>query len=63
MVRYPERQRQSTQNLADVRIRLDDGTQAPLSAVATLSESRSFSTIERVDGFRIVSVTSEVDLG
>ena len=36
--------------------------QAPLSAVATLSESRSFSTIERVDGFRIVSVTSEVDL-
>ena len=61
MVRYPERQRQSTQNLADVRIRLRDGTQAPLSAVAKLSESRSFSTIERVDGFRIVSVTSEVD--
>lgn len=61
MVRYPERQRQSTQNLSDVRIRLSDGTQAPLTAVATLSESRSFSTIERVDGFRIVSVTSEVD--
>lgn len=61
MVRYPERQRQSTQNLADVRIRLGDGTQAPLSTVARLKESRSFSTIERVDGFRIVSVTSEVD--
>jgi len=61
MVRYPEHQRQSTQNLADVRIRLRDGTQAPLSAVAKLRESRSFSSIQRVDGFRIVSVTSEVD--
>jgi multidrug efflux pump subunit AcrB len=61
MVRYPERQRQSTENLADVRIRLQDGTQAPLLAVAKLTESRSFSSIDRVDGLRIVSVTSEVD--
>ena len=61
MVRYPEYQRQSTQNLERVRIRLQDGTQTPLSTVARLKESRSFSTIERVDGLRIVSVTSEVD--
>ena len=61
MVRYPEDQRQSTQNLERVRIRLQDGTQTPLSTVARLKESRSFSSIERVDGLRIVSVTSEVD--
>jgi multidrug efflux pump subunit AcrB len=61
MVRYPEYQRQSTQNLERVRIRLQDGTQTALSTVARLKESRSFSTIERVDGLRIVSVTSEVD--
>ena len=61
MVRYPEDQRQSTQNLERVRIRLQDGTQTPLSTVAKLNESQSFSSIERVDGSRIVSVTSEVD--
>ena len=61
MVRYPESQRQSTQDLEHLRIRLQDGTQTPLSTVARLIESRSFSTIERVDGLRIVSITSEVD--
>lgn len=61
MVRYPENQRQSTQNLERVRIRLADGTETPLSTVARLKESRSFSSIDRVDGLRIVSVTSEVD--
>ena len=61
MVRYPESQRQSTQDLELIRIRLQDGTQTPLSTVARLKESRSFSSIERVDGLRIVSVTSEVD--
>jgi multidrug efflux pump subunit AcrB len=61
MVRYPESQRQSTQDLERIRIRLQDGTQTPLSTVARLKESRSFSSIERVDGLRIVSVTSEVD--
>ena len=60
-VRYPESQRQSTQDLERIRIRLQDGTQTPLSTVARLKESRSFSSIERVDGLRIVSVTSEVD--
>jgi multidrug efflux pump subunit AcrB len=47
--------------LERIRIRLQDGTQTPLSTVARLKESRSFSSIERVDGMRIVSVTSEVD--
>jgi multidrug efflux pump subunit AcrB len=61
MVRYPENQRQSTQNLERVRIRLQDGTQTPLTTVARLKESQSFSSIERVDGLRIVSVTSDVD--
>ena len=61
MVRYPESQRQSTSNLDDVRIHLTDGTQVPLFTVANLTESRAFSSIDRVDGLRIVSVTAEVD--
>ena len=61
MVRYPENQRQSTRNLDNVRIHLADGTQVPLLTVANLNESRAFSSIDRVDGLRIVSVTGEVD--
>lgn len=61
MVRYPESQRQSQRDLYQARVRLSDGTLAPLSSVARLSESRSFSTIKRVDGLRIVTVSTEID--
>ena len=62
MVRYPDAQRRSVQNLYDARIRLADGTQIPLSTVARLTETRSFSSIDRVDGLRIVTVSGEVDI-
>ena len=61
MVRYPNEQRRSARDLFNVRIRLADGTEAPLTTVAKVTESRSFSTIDRVDGLRIVTVSGEVD--
>ena len=61
MVRYPPENRRSTQDIHNVRIRLSDGTEAPLSAVAMLTESRGFSEIDRIDGRRVVSVTAKVD--
>ncbi|MCY4532973.1 MAG: efflux RND transporter permease subunit [Gammaproteobacteria bacterium] len=61
MIRYPESQRRSTQDLYNTRIRLGDGTEAPLEVVARLKESRSYASIDRVDGIRIVSVTAEID--
>ena len=61
MVRYPESQRQSMRNLANVRIHLAAGTQVTLFTVDSLTESRAFSSIDRVDGLRIVTVTGEVD--
>jgi len=61
MVRYPEEERQSTVNFFDVRIRLADGTEAPLTALATVTENRSYSSIERVNGRRIVTVSGRVD--
>ena len=61
MIRYPESQRRSTQDLYNTRIRLGDGTEAPLEVVARLRESRSYASIDRVDGIRIVSVTGEID--
>ena len=61
MVKNPEDQRRSTRDLYNVRIRLADGTEAPLSAVAELVESRDFSSIDRVDGLRVVKVRGRVD--
>ena len=61
MVRYPEDQRRSSADFFNVRIRLADGAEAPLSAVARVTESRSFSSIDRIDGLRIVTVSADVD--
>jgi multidrug efflux pump subunit AcrB len=61
MVRYPESSRRSTADLYDARIRLADGSEAPLTSVASVKESRSYSAINRVDGLRIVSVSAQVD--
>ena len=61
MVRFPEDERQSIVNFFDVRIRLADGTEAPLTALATVTENRSYSSIERVNGRRIVTVSGRVD--
>ncbi len=61
MVRYPRSQRRSTQDLYRTRIRLADGTEAPLQTVARLRESRGYSSIDRVDGLKIVTVSAEID--
>jgi multidrug efflux pump subunit AcrB len=61
MVRYPQDQRRSTRDLFNVRVNLPDGSQAPLPAMAAVTESRSLSQINRIDGRRVISVSGEVD--
>jgi len=61
MVRYPQNERRSIQDLYNTRIRLPDGSQAPLQTVANLIESRSYSTINRADGKRIVTIYGSID--
>ena len=61
MVRYPDEQRRSPRDLFNARIRLADGTAVPLPTVATVAESRSFASIDRIDGLRIVTVSAQVD--
>jgi len=62
-LRYPEETRRNLSNLADVRIRLENGTAVPLSTVATITEGRSPTSIERVNGRRVLNVTADVDEG
>jgi multidrug efflux pump subunit AcrB len=60
-VRYPESSRTSLDALNNFRVQLPDGDRAPLFTVASIEESRAYSSIRRVDGRRIVTVTADVD--
>lgn len=60
-VRYPKEERESLSTLNQTRIRLADGREVPLSAVARIKEQTGFSQISTVNGRRVVSITSDVD--
>jgi multidrug efflux pump subunit AcrB len=62
MVRFPQDERRSLVDLRNMRIRLPDGTSAPFHRVAEVERGRGFSSINRVDRQRIVSVTADVDI-
>ncbi len=61
VVRYPQEDRTSLGDVYDMRIRLPGGDHVPVTAVAEITETRGFSTIERADGRRILRVTAKVD--
>ncbi|MYD42671.1 MAG: efflux RND transporter permease subunit [Gammaproteobacteria bacterium] len=61
MLRFPRDERRSTRDFTDSRIRLNDGTEVPLFTVARVAESRSYSSIKRIDGRRVVEVSARVD--
>ncbi|MDJ0626723.1 MAG: efflux RND transporter permease subunit [Rhodobacter sp.] len=61
VVRYPSDARTSLSDVYDMRIRLPGGEAVPVTAVADITESRGFSTIERADGRRILRITAKVD--
>lgn len=60
-VRLTERDRDSLADLEYFHISLPDGSQVPISAVATLERGRGYARIARVDGRRTVTVLGDVD--
>ncbi|GGD11334.1 efflux RND transporter permease subunit [Aquisalinus flavus] len=60
-IRFPENERRSLADLARLRIPLPNGSEVSLSTVASFEETRSFVTIDRVDGQRVVSISADVD--
>ena len=62
MVRYPRAERSSIGNLERMWILLPDGRELPFSSVAEYELSRGYDTIQRLDGQRTVTVTSNADL-
>lgn len=61
MVRYPEQDRQSVDNLESMRIRTDAGVAVPFADVAQADIGRGYSTINRIDRHRTVNVMADVN--
>jgi multidrug efflux pump subunit AcrB len=60
LVRYSESERRSLSSIYAMRVRLDSGEEVPFRTVARAIESRGYSSIDRADRRRIVSVTAKV---
>lgn len=60
-VRYPESARRTAESLDKFRVRLPDGSESPLATVANWTTGRAYSSITRVDGQQIISVSARID--
>jgi multidrug efflux pump subunit AcrB len=61
MVRYPKDERRSLANFEDIRIRGSDGGERPISELADIQVTRGYSEINRLDQYRAITVTANLD--
>ncbi|ARD23524.1 efflux RND transporter permease subunit [Shewanella japonica] len=61
MLRLPLNERQSLDDLKKVLITTSQGTQVPLGHVAKMTSGKSPSSIRRIDRYRVLNVTADVD--
>ncbi len=61
MVRYSEPERRTEASIDELRIRTRDNREIPLNQVAGITTERGYSTIQRVDRRRVITVTSDLD--
>ncbi len=61
MVRYPRDDRRSLAAFNEIRVRTDDGVERPLTELAEVEVERGYSTINRLDQRRSVTVTADVE--
>ncbi len=61
MVRYPRDERESIDNLEQLRLRTPTGAEVPFLEVADLKLSESYAVINRVDRRRVLNITSDAD--
>ncbi|MFO7931953.1 MAG: efflux RND transporter permease subunit [Desulfosalsimonas sp.] len=60
-VRLPESERKDIYHLEDLVIRTEDGTEVPFMEVAELNQGEAFTSINRRDGRRVVTVSMAVE--
>ena len=61
LVRYAEKDRNNIYGIEEMRIRTSDGREIPIHEVALIQRGRAFSTIQRVDRKRVITVSSNLD--
>jgi len=61
MVRYPAEDRRSLKDFENIRVRLGDGSERPLTELAEVKVTRSPSEINRVDQLRSITISADVD--
>ena len=61
LVRYPEEERRSVENLEDVRLRTASGDEVPLVVVAKAEPARGPASIHRVDRKRAIKISADID--
>lgn len=61
LVRYPLSERSTTDTLQEMIISAPNGRLVPLSSVATLTPDKGPSSITRIDLYRTMSITADVD--
>ena len=62
MLKLTKNERDNSRTLENLRIRTNTGIKIPLYAVAKVKEIPGKSAIKRIDGKRVVEVTSDVDI-
>ena len=60
MVRLPKNERVSEYNLEQMVLRTPSGTEVPLNEAVTLKRGRAYTTIDRRNGRRVVTVAADV---
>ncbi|MFP4380505.1 MAG: efflux RND transporter permease subunit [Candidatus Sumerlaeia bacterium] len=61
MVRYTWPERRTVSQMEAIRIRTTRGEEVPLAEVANIEFARGYSTIQRADGKRAITVTADID--
>jgi len=61
MVRYPRSERASLANFDDIRVRVGDGSERPLTELAEVKVEKGYSEIHRLDQLRAITITADVD--
>jgi len=61
LVRYAENDRENIFGIEEMRIRTSDGQEVPIEEVAKISRGRAYSTIQRADRKRVITVSSDID--
>ena len=61
MARYPRDERRSMANFDEIRVRTGGGAERPLTELADVNVQRGYSTINRLDQLRSITVTADVE--